>query len=370
MRNTPLWDPCVAHQAKEAHDFLLSFFADSCRRVLLVAGAGFDPRSAGACTTLSSVAGPRIVGVFLREERPNPDPFLVERAEQHLAAMEAAVGKSEQLRVDIFASDGAVVGGRAAVSAIGRMSLDGITDVVVDRSALSVGVGYPLVRYFFETLRHRVAGPNLHVVVTDHPITDNAIRVTASDTAGTIYGFKGGFGLDKNARNVRLWLPQLVSGKGAVLDLLSAYVRPDEVCPILPFPAIDPRLPDRLIEEFRAEFESAWEVDARNLVYAHQRNPLDLYRTILRIDDGRQRVFADVGGSMLILSPLGNKALAVGALMAAMERDFPMAYVEAISYTVDWEKLALRREQESELVHIWLTGEAYRRPTTRTDECM
>jgi hypothetical protein len=357
-----LWDPCVAHRGQEARAFIATFFAQPHRRVLLVAGAGFDPRSGNACAALSAVAQARTTGAFLREERPEPVPSLVALAEKNLAEMRASVGTSDVLRIDVFAADGAVVGGRGAVSAIRNYALDAFTDIVVDLSALSIGVGYPLVRYVFERVRRLSAAPNLHVVVTDEPITDNAIVPTPSDAVGTVHGFKGGFGLDKNARGIRLWLPQLVANKNAILERIRSYVDPHEVCPILPFPAINPRLPDDLIERYASEFESAWEVDARNLVYADQRNPLDLYRTILRIDDARKRVFAGVGGSMVILSPLGSKALAAGALMAAMERDFPVAYVESIAYSVDFVQLDHRVEQHSELVHVWLTGEAYPQP--------
>ena len=102
----------------------------------------------------------------------------------------------------------------------------------------------------------------------------------------------------------------------------------------------------------------AWSVDARDLVYADEKNPLDLYRTILRIDDARQRVFASVGGSQIILSPLGSKALSLGTMMAAIERDFAILHVEAIGYTLD----AARADSvttSDELVHIWLHGDAY-----------
>lgn len=354
-----LWDPCVAHRGDEARNFVATFFAQPNRRVLLVAGAGFDPRSGIACAALAAVAQARITAAFIREERPDPLSPLVDLAEKNLAAMKALVATSNIHRIDVFAADGAVVGGRAAVSAIRAYAPETFTDIIIDLSALSVGVGYPLVRYFFERVRRLPGAPNLHVMVTDEPITDNAIVATASDAVGTVHGFKGGFGLDKNARSIRLWLPQLVANKNIVLDRIRSYVDPHEVCPILPFPAIHPRLPDDLIERYGAEFESTWEVDSRNLVYADQRNPLDLYRTILRIDDARKRVFAGVGGSMVILTPLGSKALAAGALMAAMERDFPVAYVESIAYSVDLDQLNRRAEQHSELVHVWLTGEAY-----------
>ena len=100
-------------------------------------------------------------------------------------------------------------------------------------------------------------------------------------------------------------------------------------------------------------------LDARNIVYAAENNPLDLYRTILRIDDARKRVFAETGGSLIVLSPIGSKVLAVGALMAAIERDFPVVYVESIEYTVNFKMIEQNRHEGGEIVHVWLHGEAY-----------
>jgi len=126
----------------------------------------------------------------------------------------------------------------------------------------------------------------------------------------------------------------------------------------LPFPATNPRTPDELIEHYEEELRS-WDVDARNIMYAAEADPLDLYRMILTIDEGRRRVFEALGGSLTILSPVGNKALAIGALMAALDRDFPVAYVEAISYTVDFAKMKQQRKRDGEIVHVWLNGQAY-----------
>src|SRR5262249_22321685 len=134
------------------------------------------------------------------------------------------------------------------------------------------------------------------------------------------------------------------------------------VCPILPFPAFHPRYPDELVEFHAVALQNEWQVDARDLVYADETSPLDLYRTILRIDDARQRVFAGVGGSLSILSPIGSKALAVGALMAAVERDFPVIYVESTGYSVDLREIDLIHQHATgEVIHVWLDGEVYAR---------
>jgi len=63
---------------------------------------------------------------------------------------------------------------------------------------------------------------------------------------------------------------------------------------------------------------------------------------------------------MLILSPLGSKVMALGALMAALERNLPVAHLESIGY-----ELAERvpdQVGEPSLVHIWLEGDVYPQP--------
>jgi len=98
----------------------------------------------------------------------------------------------------------------------------------------------------------------------------------------------------------------------------------------------------------------------RDIVYADEGDPLDLYRTILRLDDLRKPVFQETGGSLLILSPVGSKVMALGALIAALERDLPVAYIEAIGCELD--PSVSDASANSELLHIWLEGDAYPQP--------
>src|SRR5207237_5078860 len=106
--------------------------------------------------------------------------------------------------------------------------------------------------------------------------------------------------------------------------------------------------------------ENAWSVDTRNIVYAAEDDPLDLYRTILELDDLRRPVFEEFGGSLLVLSPVGSKIMALGALLAALERDLPVAYLEAVGYNFSDSRPA--DQPPPFLVHIWLEGEVYPQP--------
>ena len=363
------WDRCVTHRGADTKRFCMDYFGDKTRTVSLIAGAGFDPRSTVASELLSEAARDRVEAVFLREERPEPKGDLLDRAHQNLERMTELIPNNTVHQFEVFDFD-AVVGGRRAVGCINSLPFNGVTDIVVDLSALSIGVAFPTVRHLLHKARSGALSTNIHLLVTDEPTTDAGIRRIAHDRADFILGFKGGFGLDANSRAAKLWLPQLSLGRRASLGRIHQRLSPHAVCPILPFPASNPRLPDELIEHYGSEFGDAWQVDARDVIYAHERSPLDLYRAVLRIDDARKRVFADVGGSLVILSPLGNKALAVGALMAAYERDFCVAYVEAAGYDVDFGQLDRARQlTEGEVIHVWLHGNAAPAPAVlETDD--
>ncbi len=361
-----LWEQCIYHRADESDQFVKEYFADESRKVYLVGGAGFDPRSRYLAERCAAVCGKRLQGFFLREERPNPNEALRGLADANDSKIRVSIPSVLIEKVQVFDIDNAPVGGRRAVKMLSEsMDLDQVTDLLLDSSALSVGVMFPLARYCFEAVRQRGKDINLHLFVLDAPHIDSAIQSTSCGKAAPLHAFDGGLDLDENADAVRLWLPQLGTGRRRVLELIYQHVQPHAVSPIVPFPAANPRQGDLLIEEYEELFEAiggpmtmTWDVDARDIIYAHEKNPLDLYRSVLNIADARDRVFKETGGSKLILSPLGSKAVAIGLLMAALERSFSVVSVESIEYRVNCTNHRSGLEG-AELVHVWLHGSAY-----------
>lgn len=353
------WEPCVEHRGNQVGPFVDDLFGQGTRQVLLIAGAGFDPRTTSVAGLLSAKLGTRLRGLFLREERPTANPGLAQRAEANLQVLRADVSKSEVVEVKVFDTDGAVVIGRNAVNAAKAVGIDGVTDVVVDLSALSIGASFPITRYCLDVIRQQHPNVNLHVMVTASSSTDELILPTAGSVAAPVHGFKGRWNTEQTSRAAKLWMPQLRLGHRAALRLLHDIIKPHDVVPILPFPATDARSGDALIDHYSSEFEELWEVDSRSIMYAAEDNPLDFYRSVLRIADGRDSVFRGTGGSLLILSPIGSKVVALGAMLAAMDRDFPVMYVESLGYTADLAALGGAGYSSLDMVHIWLQGEVY-----------
>jgi hypothetical protein len=355
---TTRWARCIHQRGEEVERFIEDFFGEAERRVLLIGGAGFDPRSTALAGKFARRLGERATALFLREERPNPDTELVTRGDKNAQSLGGLLPGSRVERLEIFASDGAAVGGRRVAAMVDAMDPKAFSDVVVDFSALSKGVSFPIVKHLLELVSKGETNANIHVMVVDQVNTDIEIRDVGSDRAALITGFEARWWLAETRERAKLWLPQLLQDQHAVLERIRQFIQPDDVCPILPFPAANLRRPDHLIEEYADEMQSVWEVDPRDVVYADEKNPLDVYRSLVRIHEARTRVFQGTGGSTVVLSPLGSKALAIGSLMAALELDCPVVYVEALEYHVDFSRVT-DKASDADFIHVWLSGEAY-----------
>ena len=354
------WINCPSHRGSAVEGFLRQHFADDWRQVLLVGGAGFDPRACLVPLKLNDVLGNSLKTLLLKEDRPVTTTDFVSRANENQQNLVDTLSNVIVESIDILSEDLSVIGGRLAVGRLAQELPNGYTDVVIDLSALSSGIGFPLIRSALQWADQQPKTRELHVLLVMNPAIDYSIHALPLDKSKEIFGFKGKFGLAGMSEAAKLWLPQLAYDQRDALNRIYDEVRPHDVCPILPFPSTDPRVGDRLLEHFGSEILDTWEVAPQNVIFAAEGDPLDLYRTLLRIDDERKVVFEETGGSQIILTPTGSKALAIGALMAAMERDLPVRYVESMGYCVDdWNKFNQTTENDLELLHLWLAGEPY-----------
>jgi len=143
---------------------------------------------------------------------------------------------------------------------------------------------------------------------------------------------------------------------------------PDEICPVLPFPSLDPRRSDNLVLEYRDLLFDRLRIEPRNFIYVSERNPFDVYRQIQRTihhyREVHREVLGPLGGCKTVLSALSTKLLSVGALLVAYELkqakvDVGIAYVGSQGYIMDDGSGSPRQQIQSELFGLWLTGECY-----------
>lgn len=308
---------------------------------------------------LATTLGDRLSAVFIREERPAPSETLLSAADDNEAALREIVPGCTILQVEIFADDGAPVGGSRIVRLLGQHPVpNDVTDVILDLSALSIGVGFPAAMMLLEDCE---AAPNraFHLMIVSNPELDDRISSVPSSQPSPVKGFSPPVEADGDRELAQVWIPQLAHGRASALTRIGVAVgKCYKICPLLPFPSRNPRRADDLLSEYRSALVDEWEVDPRDVVYASERNPLDSYRTLSTLKTRFDRTMAGTYEPRMVLSPVGSKVLAAGALMAAIEHRMAVQYLETESYAFSGREE--RPDDPPDLtVHIILSGPIY-----------
>lgn len=356
--------------------------AEPARRILFVLGGGFDPRM---CDALAAIlALPRnaellpLVVEYRDTNAPAPPEALAELARENRTRLEELCASSgaelKRLEVPTLSTEGRRVGDRRIAQAFGDLDLANYTDVAVDVSALPRPLYFPLLAGLLSRAdrasgavdQDRAHPLNIHVVVAHSPGLDEAIVDTGIDEdAVFLHGFAAAaFELEATREQPRVWIPLLGSAKLAQLERTNELATPDEICPLLPSPARNPRASDDLVLEYREILFDRWGVEPRNFIYASEENPFEVYRAIMRATDRYRSALAALGGCKVVLSPLSSKLSSIGALLAAYDLgtragtervDVAVAHVESAGYELQCEPGEMPRR----LFGLWLAGECY-----------
>lgn len=353
------WSNCIANFDDEVASFVGDYFNDPSRQVLLVAAAGFDPRSQRVSELLADALGDRLSAFYIREERPGAPDELVKRADENEAALKAVVPNSKVFSIEVFADDGAPVGGARLVAEIlANPIAPEITDVILDLSALSIGIGFPAAKLLLEECEGNDARA-FHLMIVSNPELDDLISSVPSSRISPVKGFAPDIGMSA-LEVAQIWIPQLARGRATALTQIGASLGNwYKICPVLPFPARNPRRADDLLTEYQNELANEWEIDPRDIVYASERNPLDCYRTLSTLKKRFDRTMDGTYEPRMVLSPLGSKVLAAGAMMAAIEHGMSVQYVETESYDFSAAKSSPGDPCDM-LVHLVLSGALYK----------
>ena len=353
------WNNCITHFDNDVDEFVCDYFADAKRKCLLVAAAGFDPRSQRIAGMLADVLGERLQGLFIREDREAPATELMAKADENEATLLQIVPASKILHVEVFSDDGAAVGGTRIVSLLDKNPIhNSVTDVVLDMSALSIGIGFPAA-YFLLSDSEATAGRSFHLMIASNPELDDLITSEPSDRSMAVRGFAGAGQNYGEKEPAAIWIPHLAHGRTSTLAKIGLSIGDFyKICPVVPFPARDPRRADNLLAEYESEIVNDWEVDPRDIVYVSERNPLDCYRTLSTIKERFVRAVDGTYEPRVILSPMGSKVMAAGALMAAIEHEMTVQYIETERYLFNNSEPYGSASQDM-LVHVLLSGPAY-----------
>jgi len=203
---------------------------------------------------------------------------------------------------------------------------------------------------------------NIHVVVAEDVGLDKRIREEGIDeNASYLHGFSSALELQATAGIPKVWIPVLGEGKEAQLTRIYDHVKPDEICPVIPSPSLDPRRGDNLLIEYRELLFDQLRVEPRNIIYASENNPFETYRQISQTVTHYVEALQSLDGCKAVISSVSSKLLSIGALLASFELKkngymVGISHVESQGYRMQPSDPGTTHE---ELYSLWLSGEIY-----------
>jgi hypothetical protein len=316
---------------------------------------------------LSAGGGGRVdvLGLEYDEGEGSPSLAYADRMAENWARVTEAIGDQgaiEARRIPFWAGSRRVGPLHAADVFTAPEQLTRYDDIVIDIGAMPRGIYFPLIARILYLLDHSGGAlqrpTNLHVLVADDPVLDTRIVEEGIDeTAGFLHSFEGSFSREATGPQPKVWIPLLGESRTIQFDRIYDLVKPDEICPVLPFPSKNPRRGDDIVIQYRELLFDQHRLDPRSLMYAAEQNPFEVYRRVRKAAFHYHDTLRLIGGCKVALSALSSKLMSLGVLMVAYELkpvlDIGLAHVECRGYRVD------NFQSGAELFGLWLAGECY-----------
>ncbi len=355
-QNSLRWGDYVFGEDLESSADIWEAATSSADQLLLICGAGFDPRTMDVPSALLARQAVQMKVLAIRPGTSGEHDHAEGQAAEHEEALRRLFGDAVHF-IDVPAAQDPAAVGTMLTRLLERSHqiVDSGT-VVVDISGLPSSISYPLIQLFLLQSRShttpagRFTG-DLLVTVSEDASTDARITAVGLEPAGTLSGFRR----RPDTPEKLIWIPVLGVGAGEELRAIAALLEPDEICPVVPFPSRDPRQGDNLLVEHRQFLLEDWQFEPRNVLYASETNPFDLYRQIVRLARRYRLALNPLGEPTIVLSEHSSKTLSLGALLAAHEEDMVVAYVRPSAYRLE----PSTAHRDFRISTAWLTGYPY-----------
>lgn len=381
--NSNKWNPYVLKKGTaETVSFFKSHFSKNGKKTLFVLGKGFDVRMNITLENLIKSCPAVELDCWLVEFDEGTDSYsqiykpLVDLNTHDINALLNGRNIFSK-QISIWSGTGKSkrrVGDRNAAAIVQEFSqISEYTDIIIDISSLPRGVYTSLIGKVLALIEANESDKtiNLFISVAENAVIDSEIKEYGTDDdLSYLQGFGGGIELESEIEKPIIWFPILGEGKAPhfskALNHIMAKSRPYEICPVLPFPAKNPRRVDSLLIEYHTLLFDTLNLEAKNIMYVPEQNPFEAYIRLNNAIKNYNDSLQPLNGCKAIISTFSSKLLSIGALLTGHElRDsigVGLLNVDSEGYKVEHEEDMNILKIQSELFLSWLAGEPYKKP--------
>jgi hypothetical protein len=375
------WDPFFIQAGDGFYEFWEQYLHDKKRDILFVIGQGFDPRMCNGLDAILSIGGEgtRNCLSISFDEGPNSasqEQFkLTQFNFDHLRQSLINRGRLIERTVIMWSTTGIAqrrVGSINASKIFSQLAdFDGFSDIIVDVSAMPRSIYFSLigkVLHIIDEYKKHVSqiDLNLHIIVSENPFLDSAIHdIGIDDSVTNPHGLGNDMEMEATADMPKIWIPILGENQLTQLECIHRVFRPDEICPVLPHPSVNPRRGDDLLLEYRSLLFDEWRIEPQSIFYASEKNPFDVYRQVHAVIEHYDKALHPLQGCKAGISAHSSKLLSIGALLVTYELRSKQSYkvgilhVDAQGYRIHVDRLLDRGVDNGQLYTLWLAGQCY-----------
>lgn len=361
--------------------FWESYFQEE-KDVLYILGVGFDPRTVTGINTIYTINGTgKRDAILLRyyqseeEKTVTPEESVSNHQKEIIDLLNRKGAKHCIVPLIVRSNEEKSIASIKAYSIItGIDDLANYSDIVVDVSAMPRGVFIPLLNKLLQIIdESNFKNPkrviNLHVVVSENFRLDAKIEDDGTEqTAEFIHGLS--IPDITNTKDFKeVWIAVLGERQLEQFTKIKTSVKPVSTCIVLPFPSENLRRGDELINFYQDKLLNDTDFDFRNIIYADEQNPFQVYRLIKNAIERYNQSFKLLGGCKVVVSSLSSKLLTIGTFLAVYEIKMKerelrslkigIKHVESIGHKFDQVSLDKDILQSNELFHLWVAGFPY-----------
>ncbi len=376
------WDEYFLRKGNGFREFWNTYINSGKRDILFILGLGFDPRMVLAVKFIIDATGEGkrdcILLEFNEGESSPSNKYNVDVKSNlfRLNRLFDKKGHIEKKSIQMISKEKRRTGSRNVAKLFhGIDDFKEYTDVVIDISALPRVLYFPLIKRLLDLYdvpsQERTEKFNIHVIVVENPVLDSKIQAEGiEDKADYISGFRGDIELQSTSDIPRIWMPLLGENREEYLEKIHTLVKPQEICPIIPFPATSPRRGDNLILDYQELLFDRLSIEPTDILYVAEQNPFEVYRKIVKTSIQYVKSLESIGGCKIIISALSSKVLSIGALLAVYDIaknlkisgkdiNIGIAHVEAQGYAMQRPPRINALDNKQELFSLWLKGECH-----------
>lgn len=201
--------------------------------------------------------------------------------------------------------------------------LEPYEEIIVDMSAMPRSIYTVLIKILYRRRENR----RISILVCENSMFDDSIIPTNTFEDAAFLNGVGAYAIGSESDNDKktIWFPMLGTGTEESVKKIADFLRPDEICPIIPFPSVDATRGDRILKKYENILFKSLEVEKKNIVYVSEFNPISVYvklctsvfyfaeaLSVLNKDQ-------DPKSTKFVFSMQSSKLMEVGVLLTVME---------------------------------------------------